>query len=154
MMTVVDQQSPWLIPSSTLARDDPVPARRQHDDDRHRQAEEPAGNEDLLAADAVGEASGEQVGQRLDDAEGDDEGEGDRARGQAELLLGQERHDGPLQPDHAADEGVDQDQEAELLPVLAQTEPDRRRGRARRRHSGWLPPPDRSGRRPASRRLH
>ena len=67
--------------------------------------------------------------------------------GQAELVLGQQRHDRALDADHAADEGVDEHQQRELLPVVAQAEPDRRGRRARRWHSGWLRLPDRSGRR-------
>ena len=35
-----------------------------------------------------------------------------------------QRHDGSLDPDHAADEGVDQDEQRELRPVLAEAEPD------------------------------
>jgi hypothetical protein len=33
-------------------------------------------------------------------------------------VLGQQRHDRSLQTDHPPDEGIDQDKEAELLPVL------------------------------------
>ena len=37
-----------------------------------------------------------------------------------------QRHDRSFDPDHAADEGVDQDEQRELPPVLLEPEPDRR----------------------------
>ena len=56
MITVVDQVRPWLTPSSTFASDDPAPRRRPDEQQRHRQPDEPAGDEDRLAAEPIGEA--------------------------------------------------------------------------------------------------
>ena len=122
MMTVVDQQSPWLMPSSTLAttiqsqlgatmmrigtgRPKSQPATRIRL--RPKRSESRPAKRLASALTTPKETMKERR---------------DRSRGQAELLLGQQRHDGALQADHAADEGVDQDQEPELLPVGAQAE--------------------------------
>jgi hypothetical protein len=132
-------------PEEDVGEDDPFPGRGKHDHKRDRQADEPTGDQDLLAPNPVGEAPGEEVRQRLDETEGDDEGEGNGPRGPPELLLRQERHDRPLQPGHPANEGVDDDEQGELFQVLAQSEADRRGNRrARRPHSGSPRPPDRS----------
>ncbi len=98
--------------------------RRDDDDQWHRQGEQPAGHEQLFAADPIGEASGEQVGERLDDAERDDEGGGGTGGCQPELLVGQKWQDSALQPDHRADEGVDEHEQPELPPVGAQAQLD------------------------------
>jgi hypothetical protein len=74
----------------------------------------------------VGELAGDEIGKGLDDAEADDEGDDERRRGDAELLRADQRHDRSLDPDHAADEGVNQDEQRELPPVLLQPQPDRR----------------------------
>src|SRR5205823_13951748 len=59
-------------------------------------------------------------------AEGDDEGEDRRGRAEAEVLLSDQRQHASLQPDHAADERVQADEERELAGVGPQAEPDRR----------------------------
>ena len=123
MITVVDQVRPWLTPSSTLANDDPAPRRRPDQQQRDREADEPAGDEDGLAAVAVRQGAGEEVGGRLHDAEGGDERERGGERGEPELVLGEQRQDGALLADHAADERVDADEQRELGEVLAQPEP-------------------------------
>ena len=63
-----------------------------------------------------------RLAKRLDDAEADDERDDERRRGDAEFLRADERHDRALDPDHAADEGVDQDEQRELPPIGAKPE--------------------------------
>jgi hypothetical protein len=57
------------------------------------------------------------------EAESDDIGEGGRHRGQPEHLGGKQRQKAPFLADHAADQGVDPDQEAELGQVGPQSQP-------------------------------
>ena len=64
MITVLDQARPWLRPSNTLATIDPAPVGRPDEQERHRQADEPAGDEDRLAAEPIGEGAGREVGER------------------------------------------------------------------------------------------
>jgi hypothetical protein len=59
--------------------------------------------------------SGDEIGDRLDDPEADDERDHDRGRSDAEFFGAEQRGDGPLQADHAADEGVDENEQQELL---------------------------------------
>src|SRR5207237_170354 len=82
-----------------------------------------------LAAESIREASREVVGCSLDDAEDDDEGENRGSRGEVELPLGERRQDGALEPNHGADEGVDDDQQGELRQVCNDAQPWRRAGR-------------------------
>ena len=58
----------------------------------------------------------------LDDAEADDEGDDERRRSDPEFLRADQRHDGAFDADHAADKGVDQNEQRELPPVGAQPE--------------------------------
>ena len=78
----------------------------------------------MLAAVDVGKMSRDQIGDGLDDAEADDEGDDDRGRSDVEFFGADQRDDRSLQPDHAADKGVDENQQRELLPILAQAESD------------------------------
>ena len=71
---------------------------------------------------AVAEPTGDEVGERLHDAEGRHERQGGALRGEAELPLREEGQDAPLQADHRADERVDEDEQRELPPVLVQAE--------------------------------
>ncbi len=48
------------------------------------------------------------IGERPDDAEADEEGDDERRRSYLEFLDADERHAHALDPDNAADEGVDQ----------------------------------------------
>ena len=107
-----------------VRRDDPAPARPPADHERHRQADEPAQHQHVLAAIKVGEMSRDEIGDRLDDAEADDEGDDNGGRCDLELFGADQRNHRPLQPHHAADEGIDEDEQRELLPVLAQAQPD------------------------------
>src|SRR5262249_41707914 len=67
---------------------------------------------------------GDEIRHRLDESETDDEGNNEGVGGDAELLGADQRHDGPLQADHAADKGIDDDEQRELLPVLPQPKSD------------------------------
>ena len=134
MMTVVDQVRPWFTPSRMLANDHPAPGRGEDQDEGHREADEPPGDEHGLAAVAIGERPGEEVRDRLHGAEGEDERQGGGERGDAERLVGEQREHGALLADHAADERVDADEQRELAEVLAQPEADD--GRASPRSSG------------------
>ena len=102
--------------------DHPAPRRREDDDERHRQADEPAGDQDRPAREALREASGEEIREGLRQPERRDERDRDGLRGDAELVPREHRQDRPLQPDHAADERVGRDEQRELLPVRAEAE--------------------------------
>ena len=73
MITVVDQQRPWLRPSSTFATTTQVHVGAKMMSKGTGKTNEPARDEDALAADAVAHSTGEQVRERLDYAEADDE---------------------------------------------------------------------------------
>ena len=117
-----------------VGRDDEAPRRREADEQRHRQRHEPAEHEQPLAADAVGERAGPEVGDGLREAEGDDEGQDRGGRVEAELALADERQHAALEPHHGADKGVERDEQAELRGVRA--EPERRRQRCSPRRDG------------------
>jgi len=93
-----------------------------------RQADEPAKDENALATPGVSQLPGNQIGARLHHAKADDERDDKRCRIDLELLGADQRHDGSLDPDHPADEGVDQHEQGKLRPVLSQSQPDRRGG--------------------------
>lgn len=76
------------------------------------------GEEDGFASVAVGEDAGDVVGGGLRFSEGGDVG----VAGEGEDLFGEEGEGGLLLADHAADEGVDDDEQGELGGVLAQSE--------------------------------
>src|SRR5439155_10845254 len=117
---------------------------------RHWEPCEPARDQERLASDPVSELAGEEVRQRLHDAEADEKGENDGFRNEAKVGLGDQREDGALEPHHGTDEGVDHDEQRELAPVWAEAEPDGGR-RLRQRRSDWRLPPARWGRQEASR---
>lgn len=71
---------------------------------------------------AVGEDAGDVVGGGLRYSEGGDVGEDVGVAGEGEDLFGEEGEGGLLLADHAADEGVDDDEHGELGGVLAQSE--------------------------------
>ena len=66
MITVVDQVSPWLMPSSTLAATTQPQFGAQISSSGTGSADQPAGDQHRLAAVAVGQGAGEEVGDRLD----------------------------------------------------------------------------------------
>ena len=59
--------------------DDEPPCGREPDQQRHRQRDEPAGDQEPFASEPLGQIAGGEVGERLGRAKGDDEGE-DRRR--------------------------------------------------------------------------
>jgi len=105
-----------------VRRDDPSPRRSPDDEQRNRDTDQPASDEDRLASVAVAERSCKEVGASLDESEGDDEGERDGETREAEVFLGKERQDRALLADHSADESVDGDEQAKLCGVLAKAE--------------------------------
>ena len=128
MMTVVDQVSPWLMPEQHVGGDDPAPARCPDQQQRHGQRDEPADDQDRLAAEAVRQGAGEVVGGRLGCAEGEDERQSAGVGAEPELALGEQRQDGAFLAEHPADERVDRDEQAELGEVRSQ--PQLQAGRA------------------------
>ena len=107
----------------------PTPRRGPHQQQRDRDADDPAGDQHGFAAVAVREGAGEEVGGCLDDAERGDEREGGGVLVEPELVGGEQREDGAFLADHAADERVHADEEHELGEVLPEPEPDPRRCR-------------------------
>ena len=124
MITVIDQAKPWLMPSSALAAITQPQLGAHMIMNGTGKPEQPAEDEHPLAAPFVGELAGDEVGERLHHAEADDEGDDQRRRGDAEFFRADQRHDGALDADHAADEGVDQHQQRELPPVGFEAERD------------------------------
>ena len=104
--------------------DDPAPARRDGDQQRDGQRDRPAGDQQTPAAEPLREYAGAEVGERLREAEGDDERQHRGLGGEPEVGLADERQGRALEPDHRADEGVDRDEQRELREVLAQSEFD------------------------------
>ena len=125
MMTVIDQAKPWLTPSSALAAITQPQLGAQMIMNGTGRPNEPAEDQDPLAAPCVGELPGDEIGEGLDDAEADDEGDDQGRRGDAEFFRADQRHDGALDADHAADEGVDQHEQRELAPVGLEPKRDR-----------------------------
>ena len=109
-------------PEQDVGRDDPAPVGRQDQQERDGQTDEPAGDQDRLPPDAIGQRAGDEVGDRLGQAERDEERERGGRRRQAEHLDPEQRHDRPLLPDHPADERADPDEQRELAGILTQAE--------------------------------
>src|SRR5262245_36757994 len=78
----------------------------------------------MLAAEAVRQAAGKVIGERLRYAEHDNERKDGGTCGQLEVDLCDCRQNASLHTDHRADKGVDHDQQRELSDVLSQTETD------------------------------
>ena len=112
--------------------DDERPRRRKADEHRDRHGDEPAEYQQPLASDAIGERPGSEVRDRLGETEGHHEGEDRRRRGELEVMLADQREDAPLESDHAADEGIEADEEGELCRVRTEAEGGNRAHRARR----------------------
>jgi hypothetical protein len=125
--------------------DDEPPGGSQPDQQRHRQRDQPADDEETLPADPLGDVAGGEVRERLGEAERDDEGEDRRVRAQGEVLLPDQREDAPFETDHRTDQRVQRHEQRELAGVRAQAEPDgphvatpvgASTGRSARFHSG------------------
>ena len=111
--------------SEQVGCDHPGPAWRPDQQERDRQAEEPARQEHRPAPAAAGERAGQEVGERLGDPEGDDERQRGGEGGEPEPTLAEQREHSALLSDHAADQRVDADQQRELGKVGAQAEAHR-----------------------------
>ena len=122
MMTVVDQVRPWLMPSRRFANSTQFQLGAHISRNGTGTATSHPATSTCLRPTAVRQAAGAVVGERLRDAEHDDEGQHGGARGELELLLRDRRQDAALHADHGADERVDDDQQRELPEVLAQAE--------------------------------
>ena len=123
MTTVIDQARPWLTPRRTLAATiQPQLGARAMRSGTGSAVAQPAISRRRRPR--VGERAGGEVRQRLRDAEGDDERQHRRARGELEVVAADERQRRALEADHRADEGVDGDEQRELRGVLAQPQPD------------------------------
>src|SRR6266511_2512150 len=70
----------------------------------------------------LGQPARGQIGDRLGGAEGDDEGQDRRGRADVEVLPANQRQHAPLEPDHAADERVQCNEQRELRCVRTQAE--------------------------------
>ena len=109
-----------------VRHENPVPARRPHQDERHRYRDDPAGDEHLLPPDPIRQPARGVVRERLGHAEYDDERQHRRAGDEMKLLLGDGREDAALHADHRAHERVDDDEQRELRDVLPESQTDRR----------------------------
>ena len=125
-------REPLVDPEQHVGEDDPAPRRRPDEEQRHRQPDEPAGDEDGLAPEPVRESARDEVGPGLGHPERDEERQGRGDARKAEDLGREQRDDRPLLADHPADERVDRDEQRELAEVLAQPQPDRCAIRSRR----------------------
>ena len=126
----MDQARPWLTPSRTLAATiQPQLGATAISSGTGSAIAQPAISS-RAGPTRCGERSGAQVGERLGEAEGDDERQHRGAGGEAEVVAADQRQRRALEADHRADERVDRDQQRELRGVLAQPELDRRRGHA------------------------
>src|SRR5712692_831643 len=114
-----------------VREDDHPPALSESDQQGHGQGKQPAGDEQPLAACAVGERTGGEVRQRLGGAEGDDEREDRGVGAETEVLLADERQDAPLEADQRPDERVQANEEGELRRVRPQPEANRARSHRR-----------------------
>ena len=99
--------------------DDPAPLRCPDEQQRHREPEQPASDENRLAAVAVRQRTRGEIGNGLGHAECQDERQDAGEGGQAEDLGRHEWQNGPLLADHSADEAVDADEQRELAGVFA-----------------------------------
>ena len=86
------------------------------------QADEPPGHQHALPAEPVSKSSGSEVRKGLGEAERRDKRQDGRTRSNAELDLGRQRQDRAFEAYHAADKGIDEDEQHELPPVLPESE--------------------------------
>ena len=107
------------MPKQHVGEDHPSPGRGPDQQQRHRDADQPPGHQYRLAAVAIRQGAGEEVGGRLHDAERGDEGQRGGERREPELGFSEKGENGSFLADHAPDEGVDCDQQGELGQVLA-----------------------------------
>ncbi len=116
-----------------VGEDHPAPRGCPDEQQRHREGDQPPGDEHRFAPVPVGEGAGEVVGDRLRQAEDEDERQPGGVGADAEFLLGEQRQHGAFLTEHAADERVDDHQQGELGEVAAQAQSDLLVGRG----GGW-----------------
>src|SRR6266568_3912203 len=110
-------------PEQHVGGDDPPPGRRPDDEQRDGDAGEPTGEQDGLAAVAVGQGAGEEVCDGLGGAEGEDVGQGGGVGGEVEVAFGERGQHGAFGAEQPADEGVDRDEQGELGGVGPDPQP-------------------------------
>ena len=89
---------PLVEPEEHVRGDDPGPRRGDDEEQRDRQPDEPARDEDPLPPVSVGERAGHEVGEGLRHAERGHERERRRRPGQPERVAREQREDRPLLP--------------------------------------------------------
>jgi len=104
----------------------PAPGRGPDEDQGDGDRDQPSDQEYGFAAVPVGEGSGEEVGDRLDQPESGDEGEPADQGGEPEHPLREQRHDGAFLAQGRTDQGVDGHEQQELAEVGAHPQPQRR----------------------------
>jgi hypothetical protein len=106
--------------------DDPGPRRRPDQQERHRQSDQPAGDEDRLATEAVGKRASDEVRAGLREPERQEKRQHGRGPGESEDVGRENWQNGPLLPGHPADKSRDRNQQSELAEVRPEAEPERR----------------------------
>ena len=130
----MDQASPWLTPRSTLAATiQPQLGARAIITGTGRATSQPAISSRRRPARSARPPAARLVS-ALAAPKATTNDEHRRLRGEAEVLLADQRQDASLEADHRADEGVEADQQRELARVLAQAQPHRP-AHARRGHA-------------------
>ena len=105
-----------------IGKQNPGPGRRPHQDEWHGHRNEPARDEDQLAADSVRQMPRKIIGERLADAEDDDERQHCSPRRQRKFVFGDRRQNAAFQAHHRTDERIDDDEQRELPQVGAQAQ--------------------------------
>src|SRR6266540_2864592 len=121
---------PLVDAEQDVRGDDPAPGRCPDQQERYRDGDEPAGEQDGFAAVAVGQGAGEEVDGGLGGAEGEDVGQRGGVGAEVEGVFGQQRQHGAFGAEQPADQGVDRDEQAELGGVGGQAQPRRCRAGA------------------------
>ena len=120
--------------------DDEAPGGGKPDQHGDGQSEQPPEDEEAATPDPVGQTACGEVGERLRHSEGDDEGENRTRRGEAEVVLADQRKDAALEADHRSDQSVQRDEQRELGGVGAQAQlcgHARQSTQAPRRTTSW-----------------
>ena len=114
MITVIDQAKPWLMPSSALA------ATTQSQLGAHmimngtgRPTSQPR-TSTRLRPHTSAQLARDEVGERLDDAEADDEGDDERRRGDPNSSRADQRHDRRSMPTMPPTKALTSDEQREL----------------------------------------
>jgi hypothetical protein len=105
-----------------IGGDDHPPARSERDEGRNWEGKKPAQDEKALSPRSLGEPAGREVRERLRQPKGDDEGEDRALRGEAKVILADQREDAPFETNHRPDECVHGDEKSELTGVRSKAE--------------------------------